>query len=315
MTTFTAQTYQNEYLAEGATEVNAIVTVAATGSGARAVDGPVQAAEIVIVDTSGSMAVPQAQDQGGQGGHVRGDRLHPRRRRVRGDRRHRRRAARLPDRPARWRSPARTPARRRGSRPVISERRGGTAIGSWLTLAAELFEGGDRHDPPRDPAHRRAEPGTRRRTSSTRRSRAARATSSATAAASGPTGRCGELRRIASTLLGTSTSSPSADDLVADFTAMIERRDGQGGRRRRAAPVDAAGSRGGVRQAGRADDRGPDVAAPGVGPCQRRLPHRRVGRRVARLPRVRRVPPRATRREMAAGASASWSTARRSARP
>ena len=35
MTTFTAQTYQNEYLAEGATEVNAIVTVTATGSGAR----------------------------------------------------------------------------------------------------------------------------------------------------------------------------------------------------------------------------------------------------------------------------------------
>ncbi len=57
MTTFTAQTYQNEYLAEGATEVNAIVTVTATGS-RRAVDRPVRSAVIVIVDTSGSMAVP-----------------------------------------------------------------------------------------------------------------------------------------------------------------------------------------------------------------------------------------------------------------
>ena len=58
MTTFTAETYQNEFLAEGATEVNAIVTVTATGTVARPADGPVQAAVIVIVDTSGSMAVP-----------------------------------------------------------------------------------------------------------------------------------------------------------------------------------------------------------------------------------------------------------------
>ena len=45
MTTFTAETYQNEFLAAGATEVNAIVTVTATGGRRPARShGPVPAA-------------------------------------------------------------------------------------------------------------------------------------------------------------------------------------------------------------------------------------------------------------------------------
>ena len=54
MTTFTADTYQNEYLPAGGTDVDAIVTVAAAGEAARRPP----AAEIVIVDTSLSMGVP-----------------------------------------------------------------------------------------------------------------------------------------------------------------------------------------------------------------------------------------------------------------
>jgi hypothetical protein len=53
---FTASAYQNEYLAAGATEVHAVVTVAATGGAA-----PVAATEravVLIVDTSGSMTQP-----------------------------------------------------------------------------------------------------------------------------------------------------------------------------------------------------------------------------------------------------------------
>lgn len=54
-TDFQLEVYQNEYLPEGAREVNAIVTVSATG-GPTEVAGP--AAEVIIVDCSGSMHVP-----------------------------------------------------------------------------------------------------------------------------------------------------------------------------------------------------------------------------------------------------------------
>jgi hypothetical protein len=57
MATFTADVYQNEYLPIGGSEVNAIVTVRA--SGGQVGEGQPAAAEIVIVDTSGSMDVPK----------------------------------------------------------------------------------------------------------------------------------------------------------------------------------------------------------------------------------------------------------------
>lgn len=53
---FTATVYQNEFLPEGATEVNAVVTVAANG--AVAVAAP-EKAVVLIVDTSGSMDQPR----------------------------------------------------------------------------------------------------------------------------------------------------------------------------------------------------------------------------------------------------------------
>lgn len=57
-TQFTVDIYQNEYLPEGGTEVNAIVTVTATG-GFPAGGGPsAAAAEVIIIDTSGSMGYP-----------------------------------------------------------------------------------------------------------------------------------------------------------------------------------------------------------------------------------------------------------------
>jgi hypothetical protein len=50
---YTAETFQNEYLPLGASEVNAIVTVTATGTpGVRRTSG---ATEVIIVDASGSM--------------------------------------------------------------------------------------------------------------------------------------------------------------------------------------------------------------------------------------------------------------------
>ena len=55
MTTFTAQVDQNPFLPHGATEVTAVVSVTASGAGDA---GPSSAAEIVIVDVSGSMGDP-----------------------------------------------------------------------------------------------------------------------------------------------------------------------------------------------------------------------------------------------------------------
>jgi VWA domain-containing protein len=59
MTTFTADVYQNEYLPVGGSEVNAVITVTcADGDSDRAHGGQPEAAEIVIVDISGSMDTP-----------------------------------------------------------------------------------------------------------------------------------------------------------------------------------------------------------------------------------------------------------------
>ena len=57
MAEFTATVYQNEFLPDGGTDVNAIVTVACAGAGTAGQTGGGAAGEIIIVDTSGSMGV------------------------------------------------------------------------------------------------------------------------------------------------------------------------------------------------------------------------------------------------------------------
>ncbi len=57
MSAFTTECYQNEYLPLGASEVNAIVTV--TSDGAAGETTGRETAEVVILDTSGSMGVPR----------------------------------------------------------------------------------------------------------------------------------------------------------------------------------------------------------------------------------------------------------------
>lgn len=57
MPQFTADVFQNEYLAEGSAEVHAVVSVTCTGAGTvSSSDGA--AAEILVIDTSGSMDIP-----------------------------------------------------------------------------------------------------------------------------------------------------------------------------------------------------------------------------------------------------------------
>ncbi|WP_375426600.1 VWA domain-containing protein [uncultured Friedmanniella sp.] len=55
MAEFSASVYQNEFLPDGGTDVNAIVTLTCSGAGAAGQAGSGDAGEIIIVDTSGSM--------------------------------------------------------------------------------------------------------------------------------------------------------------------------------------------------------------------------------------------------------------------
>ncbi|GAA2108267.1 VWA domain-containing protein [Microlunatus panaciterrae] len=55
MAEFSASVYQNEFLPDGGTDVNAIVTLTCSGAGAAGQSGGGDAGEIIIVDTSGSM--------------------------------------------------------------------------------------------------------------------------------------------------------------------------------------------------------------------------------------------------------------------
>jgi hypothetical protein len=55
MAEFSATVYQNEFLPDGGTDVNAIVTISCSGAGSAGQTGSGDAGEIIIVDTSGSM--------------------------------------------------------------------------------------------------------------------------------------------------------------------------------------------------------------------------------------------------------------------
>jgi von Willebrand factor type A C-terminal domain/von Willebrand factor type A domain len=58
MPQFTAEVFQNEFLADGATEVHAVVTVTCTGAGVAGQTGGGEAGEVLVIDTSGSMDIP-----------------------------------------------------------------------------------------------------------------------------------------------------------------------------------------------------------------------------------------------------------------
>ena len=136
MSTFTTECYQNEYLPLGGTEVHAIVTV--TSDGAAGETSQPEAAEILIVDTSGSMGAPHhklesAQDatsvaidcirDGVAFGVIAGT--------------DKARAVYPTDGTLAIASERTRSEAKRALRRLIAG--GGTAIGSWLTLAGTLF--------------------------------------------------------------------------------------------------------------------------------------------------------------------------------
>ncbi len=139
MAEFTASVYQNEFLPDGGTDVNAIVTVTCSGAGTAGQSGAGAAGEIIIVDTSGSMG--PAHDGGGQARGAGGDRRDRRRHLVRRDRGLRPRDARLPAGAVRARHGADGATTREDAQHAVSRfvGSGGTAISTWLDLAGQLF--------------------------------------------------------------------------------------------------------------------------------------------------------------------------------
>jgi hypothetical protein len=224
MSTFTAEAYQNEYLPVGGGEVNAVVTVTASGGPPAATSAGsaeiVTAAEIVIIDVSGSMIAPRAKLRAAKdatavaidcirdgvvfgvvAGSVSASSVYP---------------------PGGRLVPASPTTREEAKRAVARlKAQDGTAIGKWLALANRLFatapgaichailltDGENEHETREDLERVLAECEGRFQCD---------------CRGVGTDWEVGELRRIASVLLGTVDIIPEPADMAADFQSMTE---------------------------------------------------------------------------------------------
>jgi hypothetical protein len=217
MSRFTADVFQNEFLPQDGTEVNAVVTV--TSAGAAGVQAP-PAAEIIIIDSSGSMGAPRERMREAKkatvvaveairdgvrfaviaGTHV-AQQIYP--------------------------SPGElataSAATREAARAAIDrlQPNGGTAMGTWLTLARELFTAAQGHI-----CHAILLTDGANEHESRAQLDAALARCEGVFACDcrgvGTDWHVDELRRIASALLGTVDIVARPDDLAADFRRVID---------------------------------------------------------------------------------------------
>jgi hypothetical protein len=217
MISFTTDVYQNEFLPADGTEVNAIVTVTASNGGGPSRQPP--AAEIVIVDTSGSMDVPRTKIKAAReatsvaidcirdgvafaviAGNHEAEVIYPKDKLV----------------------PASEETRAEAKRAVARlSARGGTAIGTWLAKALGLFgarsdrvchailltDGANEHETRAqlDEVLARCEGHFQ-----------------CDCRGVGTDWEVSELRRIASVLLGSVDIIPDAADMARDFRAMVQ---------------------------------------------------------------------------------------------
>jgi hypothetical protein len=221
-TPFTAETFQNEYLAAGADSVDAVVTVAAAGdpqSPGPSVTAAGERAEVVIFDTSGSMGAGRKMQAAKDAASVAVDSLDDgvAFAIVAGDH-----EARLI-----WPQDGRAFAvadddDRLAAKDAIarSEAAGGTAIGTWLDLARQLFhattaparhailltDGRNEHQQPHELQAAIA---------------ACRGLFQCDCRGVGVDWEVDEMRGIATALLGTVDIVADPEDLAADFRAMI----------------------------------------------------------------------------------------------
>ncbi|HWK17545.1 MAG TPA: VWA domain-containing protein [Solirubrobacteraceae bacterium] len=218
MTTFTAEAYQNEYLPLGGSDVNAVVTVTATG-GAVAEERPA-AAEVVIVDASGSMEVPRGKIEAARqataaaidcirdgvefgviAGRESANALYPRR-------------GGLVTASERTRAEAKQEAAR-------LDAGGGTAIGAWLRRAGDMFATAP------EGVHHAILLTDGENYSETDADFAAALTEvegrfQCDCRGVGADWKVDELRRVASTLLGSVNIIKDPSEMPADFRAMME---------------------------------------------------------------------------------------------
>jgi hypothetical protein len=222
MAEFTATVFENEYLGGGATDVHAIVTITCSGAGQAGQGSDGQAGEIIIVDTSGSMTGENI-EAAKQAAAVAIDEI------IDGtwfavisgtDT-----AARaFPYPNARLPMVQMEPGARQAAKVAVSllQPSGGTAIGSWLALARDLFletpqatqrhailltDGKNEHETPE---------------ALTRAIATATGLFQCDARGVGSRWQVAELRQIATALLGTVDLIPGPADLAADFEAMMK---------------------------------------------------------------------------------------------
>ena len=223
MAQFTAEVFQNEFLPDGGTDVHAIVRVTCRDAGT-AGSGIADAAEIIIVDTSGSMGddgIAQGRNAATAalneildgtwfaviaGNHV-GTLVYPQA---------------YAGQPQMVRMDAQTRAQAIGS---MSQFRadGGTAMGTWLTKATEVFDsvpqatqrhailltdGANEHETP---------------SQLTQAIGAASGRFQCDCRGLGSRWQVDEVRRIASALMGTVDLIPSPQEMAAEFQSLVRK--------------------------------------------------------------------------------------------
>ncbi len=227
MATFSAEVYQNEFLPDGGTDVHAIVTVSCSEAGEAGRSGSGDAAEVVIVDTSGSMkganiaavrqAAAAALDQvldgvwfAVIGGNHEAHLAFPR--------------------SAEFGMVRMDPQSRAQAKAAVSgfTADGGTAMGTWLTLATRVFssapgvsqrhailltDGINQHETPQELSA--AIEGARGRFQCDCRG-------------VGSDWQVAEVRRIATALLGSVDLIAQPDQMAADFERMMQQSMGRG---------------------------------------------------------------------------------------
>ena len=249
---FKAEVFQNEFLAEGATDVHAVVSVTAPAPGPpgrRVTARPPRSSSSTrrarwtcrrrrSSRRAGPRRWPSSEIVDGTwfaviSGHSVAQMVYPiASRHGQDDRRH----------PARGHAHDRQPAARGGA----------TAIGAWIAAATELFAQVETGAAPRDPADRRQDRGRAADVRCHEALAAAQGKFQCDCRGIGSDWVVDELRTIADALLGTVDIIAEPDELEADFEAMIRTSMSRGVRRCPAAGVGAAGQRGAVRPPGRA---------------------------------------------------------------
>lgn len=224
MADWTAEVFENEYLPADATDVHAIVTVGCTGAGLAGQSAA--AAEVIIVDTSGSMSSPRSKIISARKAAaaavdelVDGTWFAV----VAGDS-----AAEVvyPASPGMVQAGVTTRAEAKAAVEHL-EPIGGTAIGSWLTAAADLFasvEAGQRHAILLTDGRDESESAAQLQAGIER----ARGVFQCDCRGVGADWEVNELRGIASALLGSVDIIAEPEDMAEDFKSMMRAAMGRG---------------------------------------------------------------------------------------